>query len=82
VQKPSWKATWIAIAQTAVDYPNALSFVPAGTADPGKEALVGYATSIGDSLAVTYVQIDTTTGAMTYHCTIHPSMVGTLSVAP
>ena len=59
------KATWIAIAKTAVDYPNALSFVPAGTADPGKEALVGYATSINDSVAVTYVQIDTTTGTMT-----------------
>lgn len=56
--------TWISIAKTVVDYPNALSFVPAGTADPGKEALVGYATSIGDSLAVTYVQIDTTTGDM------------------
>ncbi|MEA2746849.1 MAG: hypothetical protein QOI41_992, partial [Myxococcales bacterium] len=59
------KCTWISIAATAVDYPNALSFVPAGTADPSKEALVGYATSIGDSVAVTYVQIDTTTGAMT-----------------
>ncbi len=70
------KATWISIAATAVDYPNALSFVPAGTADPGKEALVGYATSIGDSLAVTYVQIDTTTGAMTTKGKINASATG------
>lgn len=70
------KATWISIAQTAVDYPNALSFVPAGTADPGKEALVGYATSIGDSVAVTYVQIDTTTGAMTTKGNMNASAAG------
>jgi hypothetical protein len=70
------KCTWIAIAQTAVDYPNALSFVPAGTADPGKEALVGYATSIGDSVAVTYVQIDTTTGAMTTKGNMNASASG------
>ncbi len=39
-------------------YPNSLSFVPKGTLDPNKEALVGYQGS-------TYVRIDTTTGAMT-----------------
>ena len=38
-------------------YPNSLSFVPAGTLDPTAEALVGYNGS-------TYVQIDTTTGAI------------------
>jgi large repetitive protein len=48
-----------------LDYPNALSFVPAGTVDPTKEALVGYASDFSNNLAVTYVQIDTTTGAMT-----------------
>lgn len=56
--------THIALAGT-LDYPNALSFVPAGTADPGKETLVGYASSIGTNTAVAYVKIDTTTGAMT-----------------
>jgi hypothetical protein len=58
------KCTWIATTAPLVDFPNSLSFVPAGTADPGKEALVGYASN-GDNLAVTYVQIDTTTGVMT-----------------
>ena len=58
------KCTWIATTAPAVDFPNSLSFVPAGTADPGKEALVGYASN-GDNKAVTYVQIDTTTGVMT-----------------
>ena len=45
-------------------YPNSLSFVPKGTLDPNKEALVGYQ-------GATYVRIDTTTGAM--------SNVGSLS---
>lgn len=38
-------------------YPNSLSFVPAGTLDPTAEALVGYNGS-------SYVQINTTTGAI------------------
>ncbi|MBL8741103.1 MAG: hypothetical protein JNK04_08420 [Myxococcales bacterium] len=42
----------------AGDYPNSLSFVPAGTLDPGKEALVGF-------LDDQYVRIDTVTGAIT-----------------
>jgi len=49
----------------AIDYPNALSFVPAGTVDPGKEALVGYASTSTSNDAVIYVRIDTSTGAMT-----------------
>ncbi len=40
------------------NYPNSLSFVPAGTLDPTAEALVGYN-------GATYVQIDTTSGALT-----------------
>lgn len=40
------------------DYPNSLSFVPAGTVDPAVEALVGYVGS-------TYVRIDPSTGAVT-----------------
>ena len=39
-------------------YPNSLSFVPAGTVDPLKEALVGY-------LGAQYIRIDTTTGKVT-----------------
>jgi hypothetical protein len=39
-------------------YPNSLSFVPAGTVDPQKEALVGYVGS-------TYVRINTSTGVVT-----------------
>lgn len=39
-------------------YPNSLSFVPAGTVDPAKEALVGY-------LGAQYIRIDTTTGKVT-----------------
>jgi hypothetical protein len=42
---------------SGTNYPNSLSFVPAGTVDPTEEALVGYQ---GDQ----YVRIDTTTGAL------------------
>jgi hypothetical protein len=70
------KCTRIATATTIVDYPNALSFVPAGTADPGKEALVGYATEIGTNTAVTYVQIDTTTGEMTTRGNMNATTTG------
>ncbi|MDB4937756.1 MAG: uncharacterized protein JWP87_4728 [Labilithrix sp.] len=70
------KCTRIATATTLVDYPNALSFVPAGTADPGKEALVGYATELGTNTAVTYVQIDTVTGEMTTRGNLNASASG------
>jgi hypothetical protein len=66
----SFGALWKVDKNTAVatkiasgGYPNSLSFVPAGTVDPMKEALVGYQSDIfGGS---TYVRIDTTTGAIT-----------------
>jgi hypothetical protein len=46
-------------------YPNALSFVPAGTVDPTKEALVGYS-PVGTSPDSTdYIRIDTATGVIT-----------------
>ena len=48
------------------NYPNALSFVPAGTVDPTKEALVGYAPYQSDTASTDYIRIDTTTGAQTY----------------
>jgi len=44
--------------------PNALSFVPAGTLDASKEALVGFAFDASQK-AVKYVRIDTVTGQVT-----------------
>jgi hypothetical protein len=46
-------------------YPNSLSFVPAGTVDATKEALVGYAYNTTNFLADHYVRIDTSTGGIT-----------------
>src|SRR3954470_21852549 len=46
-------------------YPNALSFVPAGTVDPTKEALVGYAPLGASPDSTDYVRIDTSTGLIT-----------------
>jgi hypothetical protein len=46
-------------------YPNALSFVPAGTVDATKEALVGYAALDVHVDSIDYVRIDTVTGIMT-----------------
>jgi hypothetical protein len=46
-------------------YPNALSFVPAGTVDPTKEALVGYSPPLVGPGSTDYVRIDTATGAIT-----------------
>lgn len=72
------QCTEVAFASTAVDYPNALSFVPAGTVDPTKEALVGYAGTISDrNNAVNYVRIDTTTGVMTTLGNINKTDAGT-----
>jgi hypothetical protein len=51
-----------AFVARGTDYPNSLSFVPVGTADATKEALVGYA--FDGVLAVRYVRIDTVTGVM------------------
>lgn len=49
---------------SAIDYyPNSLSFVPAGTVDPTKEALVGYV-QIGDK-NTQYTRIDVDNGTMT-----------------
>lgn len=59
------KCDELGIADIDLDYPNALSFVPAGTVDPTKEALVGYASDFNAFNAVIYVQIDTTNGKMT-----------------
>ncbi len=69
------KCTWIATTAPMVDFPNSLSFVPAGTVDPGKETLVGYASN-GDNIAVTYVKIDTTTGVMTTLGDMNASLTG------
>jgi hypothetical protein len=52
------------IAQGSEAYPNSLTFLPSGTLDPSREALVGYN---GNS----YMRIDTTTGK--------PTVIGTLN---
>ena len=57
--------TVIKEAEGGGTYPNALSFVPAGTLDPTTEALVGYAQSATDVEADDYVRIDTKTGEIT-----------------
>lgn len=60
-------------------YPNSLSFVPAGTADATKEALVGYA--FDGAFAVRYVRIDTSTGAMTDLGKLNPTNATTQYVS-
>ena len=57
--------TEVSKATTGDNYPNALSFVPAGTVDPTKEALVGYAALGSNTESTDYVRIDTSTGVMT-----------------
>jgi hypothetical protein len=47
------------------NFPNALSFVPAGTVDPTKETLVGYAPPSTSVDTTDYVRVDTATGAIT-----------------
>jgi len=47
------------------DYPNSLSFVPAGTVDPNEETLVGYVIVPNPVNKNQYVKIDTTTGQIT-----------------
>ncbi len=68
--------TQLGIADISLDYPNALSFVPAGTVDPTKEALVGYASDFNAFNAVIYVQIDTTNGKMTRKGNMNASDAG------
>ncbi|MBX3231253.1 MAG: hypothetical protein KIT84_09950 [Labilithrix sp.] len=50
-------------------YPNGLGFVPMGTVDPTKEALVGYKVApdagVGEQFATDYYRIDLQTGNMT-----------------
>jgi hypothetical protein len=54
-------------------YPNSLSFVPAGTVDATKEALVGYAYHPVEGIKDTYVRIDTTTGKMSFLGVLNPT---------
>jgi hypothetical protein len=60
---------------TDENYPNALSFVPAGTLDSTKEALVGYA-QIGFGDSTSYVRIDTVTGVQTTIGQLNPPAAG------
>jgi hypothetical protein len=58
------------VAPVGVNYPNSLSFVPAGTVDPTKEALVGYV-QVG-LRADQYTRIDTDNGTMTTLGNLNP----------
>jgi hypothetical protein len=57
------------LQQSMQQYPNSLSFVPAGTIDPVNETLVGY---VNDQ----YVKIDTSTGVMTTIGSLNPNSTG------
>lgn len=54
-------------------YPNSLSFVPIGTVDATKEALVGYAEDGNTGYIENYVRIEPTTGAMTTIGNLNPN---------
>jgi len=56
------KDTAVCTKITAGDYPNSLSFVPAGTLDPNFEVLVGYVIDVNNKNQ--YIRIDTTSGAI------------------
>lgn len=57
------KVTYIKKNTTGFLFPNSLSFVPIGTVDPTKEALVGYVTQ-GTLATTTYVRVDLASGAL------------------
>lgn len=65
------------VVKASAGYPNSLAFVPAGTVDPSREALVGYAFD-GFNDANRYVRIDTTTGQMTDIGKLNPQGATTL----
>lgn len=62
------------VKEEAIDvyYPNSLSFVPIGTVDDTKEALVGYREDPDTNFIDEYVRIDTATGAMTSIGNLNP----------
>jgi hypothetical protein len=63
---------------TGQDYfPSALSFVPSGTVDPTKEALVGYAALGTNPNATDFVWVDSVTGVMTKLGDMNVSDAGT-----
>ena len=59
------KVTYIKSTEQDFQFPNSLSFVPVGTVDPTKEALVGYIRKEGTFGSTTYVRVDLATGAIT-----------------
>lgn len=67
------KVTYIKKNAVSFRFPNALSFVPMGTVDPTKEALVGYLQKEGTFGPTTYVRVDTTTGAVTEIGDLNPT---------
>lgn len=56
-------------------YPNSLAFMPIGTVDDTKEALVGYGFD-ANSNATEFLRIDTTTGAITKVGNLNPNGAG------
>ncbi len=66
------------VAKTGL--PNSLSFVPAGTLDAAKDALVGYAFDTSSN-AVKYVRIDTIDGKMTEIGNLNPPSATTKYVS-
>ena len=70
--------TVLATTTGEVDYPNSLSFVPAGTLDSDEEVLVGYGYHPDGGIQDNYVRIDTTTGNMTFVGVLNPPNATTL----
>jgi hypothetical protein len=60
------------IREAAGAFPNSLSFVPAGTVDATKEALVGYAFGDKFNVADQYVRIDTGSGEISVLGELNP----------
>jgi hypothetical protein len=68
------ECTEIAKAPSGEEYPNALSFVPAGTVDQANEALVGYSNET--TFTTTYRRIDLASGEMTVLGNLNPPDAG------
>lgn len=65
------KVTYIKESDTIFQFPNSLSFVPIGTVDPTKEALVGYVKK-DTAATTTYVRVDLATGVLVPQGELNP----------
>lgn len=73
VDPTSAKCSVVKEESASVYYPNSLSFVPIGTVDATKEALVGYAEDGTTGYIENYVRVDPATGAMTVIGNLNPN---------